>query len=169
MSSSKSQCIKRAEDGIYVLSRILGIIAIVVLVAMMFFTVLDVFLRAFFNFPIPGSVEIIELSMVCAGFFGLAWCAMRGMHIKVDLVVSLMPRGLQSICDSFGYALGLGVCVIFAWRGFAEGIANLEMNNISSILKVPLYPFYWIMSIGWAILCLAIMIHLIKSIVEAVK
>ena len=63
------------ENKIYALSRIMGIIAIAVLVAMMLFTVLDIFLRAFFNKPIPGDVEIIERSMVCVGFFWLAWCS----------------------------------------------------------------------------------------------
>jgi TRAP-type C4-dicarboxylate transport system permease small subunit len=169
MSSRKAPFLRRAEDSIFVLSRILGIIAIIDLVAMMFFTVLDVFLRAFFNYPIPGDVELIELSMVCAGFFGLAWCAMRGMHIKVDLLVPLLPKGAQSLLDVFNYLLALGICGIFTWRGFVEGIANKEMNQLSSILKLPLFPFYWVMALGYAVLCLAILILLIKSVAEVIR
>ncbi|MFC1532922.1 TRAP transporter small permease [Thermodesulfobacteriota bacterium] len=158
-----------AENKIYALSRILGIIAIAVLVAMMLFTVLDIFLRAFFNKPIPGDVEIIERSMVFVGFFGLAWCAMRGMHIKVDLVVAFLPKRVQSVIDSFNYILGLGVCTFFTWFSFLEGIANREMNSVTNILRVPLYPFYWIVTFGYGALCLAILVLLARSLKEGIK
>ena len=158
-----------AESKIYALSRIMGIIAIAVLVAMMLFTVLDIFLRAFFNKPIPGDVEIIERSMVFVGFFGLAWCAMRGMHIKVDLVVSFMPKRAQDIISSFNYLLGLGVCIFFTLYSFLEGIANKEMNSVTAILRVPLFPFYWFVAFSYAVLCLVILVLLARSLTEAIK
>ena len=157
------------ENKIYALSRIMGIIAIAVLVAMMLFTVLDIFLRAFFNSPIPGDVEIIERSMVCVGFFGLAWCAMRGMHIKVDLVVGFLPKRVQDIIDSFNYLLGFGVCIFFTLYSFLEGIANKEMNSVTAILRVPLFPFYWFVTFSYAVLCLAILVLLARSLTEAIK
>ena len=158
-----------AETKIYALSRIMGIIAIAVLVAMMLFTVLDIFLRAFFNHPIPGDVEIIERSMVCVGFFGLAWCALRGMHIKVDLVVGFMPKRVQSIIDIFNCLLGLFLCIFVAWFSFAESLANLEMKSVTSILRVPLFPFYWFVTVGYGVLFLAILVLLARSLMEAVK
>ena len=157
------------ENKIYALSRVMGIIAIAVLVAMMLFTVLDIFLRAFFNNPIPGDVEIIERSMVCVGFFGLAWCAMRGMHIKVDLVVGFLPKRVQSIFDIFNHMIALFVCIFFVWFSFLEGIANRELNAVTAILKLPLFPFYWIATFGYAGLCLAILVLLVRSLKEAIK
>ena len=158
-----------AETKIYALSRIMGIIAIAVLVAMMLFTVLDIFLRAFFNHPIPGDVEIIERSMVCVGFFGLAWCALRGMHIKVDLVVGFMPKRMQGLIDSFNYLIGLFLCIFIAWFSFLEGIANMKMKSVTSILKVPLFPFYWLVTLGYGVLFLAILVLLARSLTEATK
>ena len=158
-----------AESKIYALSRIMGIIAIAVLVAMMLFTVLDVFLRAFFNHPIPGDVEVIERSMVCVGFFGLAWCALRGMHIKVDLVVGFLPKRVQGIIDIFNYLLGLFLCIFIVWFSFLESIANLEMKTVTSILRVPLFPFYWFVTVGYGVLGLAILVLMARSLKEAVK
>ena len=157
------------ESKIYALSRIMGIIAIAVLVAMMLFTVLDIFLRAFFNHPIPGDVEVIERSMVCVGFFGLAWCALRGMHIKVDLVVGFLPKRVQGIIDIFNYLLGLFLCIFVVWFSFLESIANLEMHTVTSILRVPLFPFYWFVTVGYGVLGLAILVLMTRSLKEAVK
>lgn len=157
------------EGWIYGLSKIMGIIAIIVLVAMMLFTVLDIFLRAFFNSPIMGDVEIIEMSMVCVGFFGLAWCAMRGMHIKVDLIVAFLPKRVQEIINSVNYIFGFGLCFLFAWRGLLEGLANRDMNALTNILNAPLFPLFWIVALGYAALCLAILVLLVRSFKGAIK
>jgi TRAP-type C4-dicarboxylate transport system permease small subunit len=158
-----------AENEIGILSKILGIVAIGVLVAMMLFTVLDVVLRAFFNRPIRGDVELIEVGMVCTSFLGLAWCAMKGMHIKVDLVVSFLPTRVKGIIDSFGYLLGIGICALLAWQGFLEGIANWKMNTVSATLEFPLFPFYWVVALGFAALCLAILVLLTRSLTEVIQ
>jgi TRAP-type C4-dicarboxylate transport system permease small subunit len=158
-----------AEGDIEILSKILGIVAIGVLVAMMLFTVLDVVLRAFFNRPIRGDVELIEVGMVCTSFLGLAWCAMKGMHIKVDLVVSFLPTRVKGIIDIFGYLLGVGICALLAWQGFLEGIANLKMNNVSATLEFPIFPFYWVVALGFAALCLAILVLLTRSLAEVIQ
>ena len=158
-----------AENKINLLSRLTGIFAICVLVAMMLLTVLNVVMRAFFNSPIPGDVELIEVGMVCVGFLGLAWCATKGMHISVDLVVTFLPKRSQAVIDSFGYLIGLGISILLAWRGFMEGVANREMNNLSSTLGFPLFPFYWITALGYGVFCLAILVLLVRSLSEAIK
>ena len=157
------------EVIVFRFSRWMGAVAIVVLGAMMFFTVLDVFLRAFFNTPIRGDVEIIELAMVCVGFLGLAWCAMRGMHIQVDLLVTFFSKKGRSAFDVFNYLLGMGVCFIFTYKSVAEGIANRELNNLSAVLKIPLFPFYWIVAVGYAMLLLAVIVLFFKALVEVIK
>lgn len=149
------------------LSRFTGIVAIGILMAMMLFTVLDVFLRAFFNSPLPGDVEIIEVAMVCTGFLGLAWCATQKMHIKVDLLVSFLPKRLQGIIDSFGYLICLSIYALLAWQGIQEGIANRQMNSLSSTLHFPIFPFYWVMAFGVGVLCLAVLVLLFNSIKKA--
>jgi len=147
----------------------MGVIAICVLVVMMLFTVLNVVMRAFFNSPIPGDVELSEVAMVCVGFLGLAWCALKGMHIRVDLVVSLLPKRIQAVIDSFGYLMGLGITILLTWRGFAEGQSYRELDIRSASLDFPIFPFYWIVALGYAVLCLAILVLLVRSLSEAIK
>jgi TRAP-type C4-dicarboxylate transport system permease small subunit len=150
-------------------SRIMGIIAIGILMAMMLFTVLNVALRAFFDLPLPGDVELIELAMVCTGFLGLAWCAMKGKHIRVDLVVSFLPKRAQNIIDSFCYLAALGACIIIAWQSIQEGFANREIDRLSASLGIPIFPFYWITALGYGFLCLALFVLIMRSLKEAVK
>ena len=124
-----------ADSKINGLSRFLGIMAIVILVAMMLFTVANVVLRSFFNRPIPGDVELIEVAMVCTGFLGLAWCAIKEQHIRIDLLVQFFPKRIKGIIDSIGYIGGLGASTIIAWHSVNEGFANKEMDRVRSLCR----------------------------------
>jgi TRAP-type C4-dicarboxylate transport system permease small subunit len=146
------------------MSRYLGIIAIVVLVAMMLFTVANVILRAFFNSPIPGDVELIEVAMVCTGFLGLAWCAIQEKHIKVDLLVQFFPKKAQGIIDAIGHIGALGVSIIIAWQSINEGYANKELEAATASLQIPIFPFYWVTSVGYGLLSLALLVLLFKAV-----
>jgi TRAP-type C4-dicarboxylate transport system permease small subunit len=160
--------IRSAEGKIYSLSRFLGIIAIVILVAMMLFTVLNVVLRAFFNRPIPGDVELIEIAMVCTGFLGLAWCAVKERHIRVDLLVQFFPKRAQGIIDTIGYIGALGACVIIAWQSINEGLANREMETATASLNIPIFPFYWVTAAGYSLLCFALLVLIVRAIRKGV-
>jgi TRAP-type C4-dicarboxylate transport system permease small subunit len=114
-------------------------------------------------------VDVIEIGMVAVGFLGLSLCAMREMHVKVDLVVSLLPKRAQRIIVSFGYLIGLGICILLSWQAFQEGIAVRELNTLSSTLEIPVFPFYWVVALGFALLCLAILVFLARSLTQAIK
>ena len=150
-------------------SRIAGIISIVFLVAMMLLTVTDVFLRYFFNKPVLGSMEMTEHLMLAAGFLGIAWCAVKRAHVKVDLVVErFSPRG-QAITDSISYLLALTVAPLVAWQNFAQaGYAKAEHVS-SDLLEIPAYPFYVIVGFTFTLLSLVLLVLLVETIVKGVK
>jgi TRAP-type C4-dicarboxylate transport system permease small subunit len=135
---------------------------------MMLFTVANVVLRAFFNRPIPGDAELIEMTMVCTGFLGVAWCALKGKHIRVDLFVSFLPKRAQGIIDVFGYIAVLGASIIIAWQSIVEGFANRAMDRLSPSLGIPVFPFYWVTGLGYGVLCLVLLVLIARSIIREV-
>jgi TRAP-type C4-dicarboxylate transport system permease small subunit len=139
------------------------------IVIMMMWTVSDVFLRYVFSAPIPGTTELTELMMVVAGFPALAWSALRREHIKVDILMSRRSPRVQAIADSIFYLLGLGICILITWRGLVESMVVLRAGLISSVLRVPDFPFHLVLVAGYIVLCVAMVPLLIQSIVKGVK
>ena len=157
------------EKYIFQLSKAMGVIAIGFLIAMMLLTVADVLLRKLFNSPILGSVELVEVMMIFTGFLGLAWCAFNDSHIKVDLIVGSFPPRVQNIIDSITYLLTIVICAILSWRSIIESFAVHESNAFTPTLKIPLYPFYIVVGIGFGVLLLAVIVLFIKSLNKAIK
>jgi len=151
------------------ISHVMNYVAGIVLLVMVLLTTSDVLGRYLFSRPIIGTTELTEFMVVIVGFLGLAWCAVKGTHLMVDLLVSRLSPRKQAVIDSFNYFLQLVLCILISWRSFAEGIRRLEAGATSSNLGIPQYPFLWVLGCGVAMLCLVILLQLIQKINKAVK
>ena len=139
------------------------------LVIMMLLTVTDVLLRALFNTPVKGSLELTEYIMVLTGFLGIAWCAVNRAHVRVDLVVGRLRPRAQAIIDAFTLLLGMTVVPLVAWQGFARiGRAYAE-KTVSEALDIPSFPFYGIVGLGYGLMFLVMIIILVELIRVVVK
>jgi TRAP-type C4-dicarboxylate transport system permease small subunit len=150
-------------------SRVINVIGIISLVVMMLITVADVSLRYVFSRPITGSVELTQYLMAVIGFFGLAWCAVKAGHAKVDLLVTRFPPRSQAIIDGVIYLMGLTVTLFVAWQGIEASNYARGIGEYSFMLEIPSYPFYMAQGIGFTMLSLVIAGLMVKSIVKAVK
>jgi TRAP-type C4-dicarboxylate transport system permease small subunit len=148
------------------LSRWMGYVSAVVIGLLMLVVVADVSGRYFFNNPITGASELASFMMIVVVFPALAWAALTGKHVKVDLLMARFRPRVQAIFDSVTLLAALGVFVVIVWRSILESMA---VHNVTSLIRLPHAPFYWIMTLGLAVFCLSIMILMIKRIVEAGK
>ena len=155
--------------AINALGRIMNIAASTVLAAMMLLTVCDVFLRYAFDSPIIGTTELTELMMICVAFLGLGWCAVKRAHLQVDLIMARVSPRTQAIVDSITLFAGLCVSAFITWRCFVESVTSMQLGVTSSLIQVPDYPFYFILTLGFTALCVVMVTNMIENIAKAVK
>lgn len=151
------------------LSRFMNAAACGVLVLMMLLTVSDVVLRSLLRSPILGTTELTENMMACLAFLALAWCAVERSHLKVDLVMIMLPARVQAIVDSLTLLAGLCLVGVISWRSFLEAMVVKELNIESSLLRIPAYPFYYVMAVGFAVLCLVMVVQFVEVVGKAVR
>jgi TRAP-type C4-dicarboxylate transport system permease small subunit len=144
-------------------------LACVVLLLMMLLTVSDVLLRSLLRQPILGATELTENMMACLAFLALAWCAVERSHLRVDLVMMLFPPRVQAVVDSVTSLAGLCLVGLITWRSFLEAVAVKDLHIESSLLRIPAYPFYYVMAVGFGVLCLVMVMQWIEGLGKAVK
>jgi TRAP-type C4-dicarboxylate transport system permease small subunit len=147
-------------------SRLLGYIAAVILGFMMMLTVVDVFFRYILNAPLTGAIEISELLMVVLVFPALGWIAIERSHIRVDLVVTLLSRKAQLLVEIVTLLLTLGTFAIITWQSILE---SREVGMSTSLLSIPEAPFHWVMTVGFLMLCLAIVSIVVENVVTVIR
>ena len=110
------------------------------LCALMLLTGADVAARYFFNRPIPGAFELIEMLMGAIVYIGLVLTTVRRDHIAVDLVDKRISPpalgGLKRVNDLLS-----GVIVAISALGVAWQAQSIYQSDLhSSILGIPLWP-----------------------------
>src|SRR2546421_7126045 len=96
--------------------KVFGYLAAAFLAAMMLLTVADVVLRAFFNRPIHGTFELVELCLACTIFVALPAVFLRDEHLVVDVVDQLARPAVVRVLDLFGALASLLVLAVVFWR-----------------------------------------------------
>lgn len=146
------------------LTLLLGYVSGIVLFFMMVLTVLDVILRYFFNNPLLGLQEITEFMLVTFVFFSLPFALAHDDHIRVDFVLERFPIKIQQIINPVILSLSMALLLAITVMGILKGFQMKEAHYISSILSIPVYPFYFVVSLGAFAMALETFLKFIHSL-----
>ena len=80
----------------------------------------DVVGTKFLDWPVPGTLEVTESTMVLIVFGALAYTQERRGHIRVELLYGHVgPRG-KSLMEVVTHVLAFAFFALLAWQGFGE-------------------------------------------------
>ena len=74
--------------------------------------------RKFFDLPVFGYIDIIEIMMAFLVFLGLAYTEQLGGHIRMELFVSYLKGRWLALFEIVGVVLGLGIrgiLLVYSW------------------------------------------------------
>jgi TRAP-type C4-dicarboxylate transport system permease small subunit len=135
------------------------------MVALMFLIVADVCLRYLFNSPIASSNELVMFLMAVVVFSALSYTETVDGHVIIDLVVSRLPRGAKTALRGITSIISLALFALIAQQNIVRAKALQAEGLTSSILHVPVYPFYLFAAFGCALLCVVLLIHVLVSLI----
>jgi TRAP-type C4-dicarboxylate transport system permease small subunit len=152
------------------ISRTMAGVGAVMFAAMMLVTVIDVTGRELatrFDFikPINGAVELIGFMLVLGGTWGMGYCQLLRMHIRINILVEKWSRRAQAFFWAVTCLVSLAASVLIAWRALVKMLDyfNSTLGATSSILGAPLWPFIAMMAIGFIWISFILAVDFIKS------
>ncbi|MCF8199492.1 MAG: TRAP transporter small permease [Sulfuritalea sp.] len=128
-------------DGLF------GLIAALILVAIMLLTCADVIGRYFLNKPVPGAFEITELAMGALIFVSLPLVTLRREHVTVDLLAHLVPKGFRVIQLLVLDLLSIACVGVIGWRVWLKAVEMGSSGETTATLEIAVYPLVYYMSI----------------------
>lgn len=146
-------------------SHLLYVLAIVVLAALMFLTVVDVFGRYIFNSPITGTQELSEISLMLITFLGISFTALSKGHVRVELLLMFLPQNVRVVFNILTELICLIVSLAITYSGFAYAKTVFARDISTELLHIPVWPFLCCLAIG----CLLLSIVFFKEVVQSFK
>lgn len=115
-------------------------IAAVILLVLVTLTCVDVIGRYFFNSPLVGAVELVEICMGAITFFSFPLMFIRNDHIIVDLVPHFRRGYLGWVTSLVFLALTCFVAIKLGDRVFDYAVRAFEDGDVTEYLLIPRYP-----------------------------
>jgi TRAP-type C4-dicarboxylate transport system permease small subunit len=155
--------IRKLEKAVVLVSNVALFISMALLVGIMFFTTADVTGR-FFGHPITGSYQLSELVLVL--IVCLAWPYTAGVkgHVRVEVFISKLSPRTQERIGLLTQLVALCLFLVIAWQGIGMILMSIRMNELVSIIGIPLYPFKVIVPLGAFLVCPVLLIQIIQLV-----
>jgi TRAP-type C4-dicarboxylate transport system permease small subunit len=134
------------------------------LFVMMVITCVDVVGAKVFRWPLPGSIESVQLAQTVAIAFACSMTLILGRHIQVEFFVKLLPRRLAAVIISVILLLGLGLFTVLVWRLTSLGYLLQTSGDYSETIHIPYYPFAYGIALAFIPVCVVYLLELLKSL-----
>ena len=155
------------EKILQVLTKLVGVIAGVLVLYCAFSIVWEVIARGLLNSPTEWVMEISTYCVLIAGFLGMGVAYAGKKHIHVDIFVSKMSPKTLTYVEVLTSLIGIFYSLIFMIYSWNMAMLSLEMNNCApTTLGTPLWIPQLSMPIGFAVLCLQIIRTLLEDIIK---
>jgi TRAP-type C4-dicarboxylate transport system permease small subunit len=133
----------RGADALMAALRIAAGVMLVASVGINFANIVG---RYVFSVSIPWAEEAMLFLMIGCVFLGAAPVGWLGRHIRMDVLVSILPAGARKIFELFADLVTIATCLmlaIFAWpmlTMFAELDQRSETANIPLVIPEAVVP-----------------------------
>lgn len=109
------------------------------------------------GFIIPSLAEFAGFLMVGATFLALASTLKRGVHIRVTVVLTLVPERLRRGLNIAATTAGAGLFAFVCWHALALTVDSYQVGSVSyGIIPVPLWIPQGVMALGLAVFTVAL-------------
>lgn len=149
------------EKGIHAITRGVLWCSLFATFLMLLLGVSTVVGRYFFQRPITGSSELIEIGMLLLVFLAVGYTTLERSHVRVTILLFRLSERTQAIWNSLTSFLSLVIVAMMVWK-LGERSWNLLLHPgpMTETLKIPLFPLVLVAVIG----CLTMSLELLVTL-----
>ena len=144
---------------------VLNLFCVGLIMFLMLFAAAEIIGRYFFNAPIPGHLEIVELLMVGVVFLGLAYTQLQNGHIRMQILQKKFFKGrLFHLAEAVMMLLALGVFIMITRSSFLAALEAYEFGDVTSYILWPTWPSKMCIPLGCFFLCVRLFMQIVQRI-----
>lgn len=158
--------LSRLDRGLYRIEKVFGVISGLAVLGLMVLAVVSVGGRTFFNAPLPGYVDWIQLAMPLIAFLGISYAQRDGGHIRMDIVIGKLRGRALWMAEFVTTAATLLLIVLLIWgswahfdRSFDWAAPNWSRDSTIDI-GLPLWPAKILVPLAFSIMALRLVFQL---------
>jgi TRAP-type C4-dicarboxylate transport system permease small subunit len=135
----------------------------ITLVGAMLLMVSNIIYR-FFGGVIPGTVELVGPLVSVTASFALSYTTLKKGHVVMDMIFRRFSKSTQLVVHGITSVISIGFFVILTWKSAELLKAKFLLDESTTWLKWPMFPFrsFWVL--GLILLTLVILTDLLMTL-----
>src|SRR4249919_3574480 len=125
------------------LLNLLAVAAALTLLAMVVMVAADILLRNLTRTGFAWSNEISEYALYVITLLTAPWLLRRGQHVRIDLVLTLVPLRLAWLMEAVGDVVGFAICLVMMRYGLKMTLDSAMLGSIT--IKNLVFPEWWLL------------------------
>jgi TRAP-type C4-dicarboxylate transport system permease small subunit len=133
----------RVSNAFGKLLNALAVAAALTLLAMVVMVTADILLRNLTRTGFAWSNEVSEYALYVITLLTAPWLLRRGQHVRIDLVLTLVPARVAWLMEAASDVLGFAVCLVMMRYGLKMSIDSAMLD--STTVKNLVFPEWWLL------------------------
>jgi TRAP-type C4-dicarboxylate transport system permease small subunit len=121
----------------------LAVLAAFTLLAMVVLVTADIVLRNLTRTGFPWANEVSEYALYLITMLTAPWLLRRGQHVRIDLILTLVPVRLAWLMEAAADILGMAVCLVMMCYGSGMVADSIRLGSIT--IKNLVFPEWWLL------------------------
>ena len=113
---------------------------------------------------LPWIVEVSEYALFVSTFLAAPWVLRLGAHVRVDLVLNIVPAGVSRVMEIVVDAAGVVISGVLGWYGLAATVDSFRLGGIIvKQLAVPEWPLLAVIPLSALLLVIEFLLRLSRT------
>ena len=121
----------------------LALLAALTLLAMVVMVTADIVLRNITRSGFPWANEVSEYALYVTTLLTAPWLLRRGQHVRIDLVLTVMPLRVAWVMEMLADVVGFTVCLVMMRYGIKMTMDSAMLGSIT--IKNLVFPEWWLL------------------------
>jgi TRAP-type C4-dicarboxylate transport system permease small subunit len=121
----------------------LALLAALILLVMVVMVTADIILRNVTRAGFPWANEVSEYALYITTLLTAPWLLRRGQHVRIDLVLTLLPIRVAWLMEALADLVGLAVCLVMMCYGIKMTLDSAALGSIT--IKNLVFPEWWLL------------------------
>src|SRR3954452_23150890 len=122
----------------------LAVAAALTLLAMVVMVTADILLRNLTRTGFAWANEVSEYGLYVITLLTAPWLLRRGQHVRIDMVLTLVPARLAWTMEALADITGLGASLVLIWYGTIMTLQSARLGSLT--IKNLVFPEWWLLA-----------------------
>lgn len=149
-----------ADRGLAVVEDTLNILAAATIFLVMIVTVVGIVARLA-GAPIPGALDVTELSIAVFAFLGAAYAQRLAAHIRMDIVIDRFGGRLRYLLEALATLIGLALVLVlirYSWDFFMNAFT---IGDSTVDAEIPTWPAKLLVPVAFTVWALRLTLEVV--------